>query len=148
MDEDPEESGGLFVRVLLQLGLNLDDECRGHGGEQTGLSLGLTCVRRIWLETHEYQGGVQIFVVPLDEFLIVFFGLLMVLFVEFGPKILLGRPFVPFLAVVEGFNTNQKEWDAGRYPSAGFPSSTAAPPLPCPSIVARLGSDVNDSARH
>ena len=28
---------------------------------------------------------------PLDEFLIAFFGLLVVLFVEFGPRILLGR---------------------------------------------------------
>jgi len=49
---------------------------------------------------------------PLDEFLIVFFGLFVVLFVEFGPKILLDR-----LSILS--------W-------AGFPSSTASPPLPCP----------------
>ena len=91
MDEDAKESGGLFVWVFLQLGLDLSDECRGHGREQTGLSFGLARVRRILLETHEYQGGGQIFVVSLDEFLVVFFSLLMVLFVEFSTNILLDR---------------------------------------------------------
>ena len=91
MDEDSEESGGLLVWVSLQLGLDLDDERRGHGGEQTGLSLGLARVGRIWLETHEYQGGVQIFVVFLDEIFIIFFGLFAVVLVEFGTKILLVR---------------------------------------------------------
>ena len=37
MDEDAEESGRLLVRVLLELGLDLDDERGSHGGEQTGL---------------------------------------------------------------------------------------------------------------
>ena len=37
IDEDAEESGGLFVGVLLELGVDLDDECRGHGRKQTGL---------------------------------------------------------------------------------------------------------------
>ena len=91
MDEDAEERGGLFVWVFLQLGLDLDDECRGHGGEQTSLSLELGCVRRVCLKTHKYQGGVQIFVVSLDEFLVVFVGLLVVVLVEFSAEILLGR---------------------------------------------------------
>ena len=85
MDEDAKESGGLFVWVSLQLGLDLDDECRGHGREQTGLSLKLARVRRIWLETHEYQGGVQIFVVSLDEVLVILFGLLVVFRPEHPP---------------------------------------------------------------
>ena len=37
MDEDAEESGSLFVRVRLELGVDLDDEGRGNGGEQTSL---------------------------------------------------------------------------------------------------------------
>jgi len=89
VDEDAEESGGLFVRVRLQLGLDLDDECRGYGGEQTGLSLESARVRRICLETHKYQGGVQIFVMPLDEFLVIFFGLLVIALIEFSTRLLL-----------------------------------------------------------
>jgi len=34
---DPEESGGLISWVWLELGVDLDDEGRGNGGEQTGL---------------------------------------------------------------------------------------------------------------
>jgi hypothetical protein len=37
VDKDAEESGGLVVRVLLEVRVDLDDECRGDGGEQTGL---------------------------------------------------------------------------------------------------------------
>ena len=37
IDEDTEEGGGLFIRVLLELRLNLDDECRRHCGKQTSL---------------------------------------------------------------------------------------------------------------
>jgi len=37
VDEDAEESGRLFVWVRLELGLDLDDERRSHGGKQTGL---------------------------------------------------------------------------------------------------------------
>jgi hypothetical protein len=35
--EDSEESGGLLGRVWLELGMDLDDEGRGDGGEQTSL---------------------------------------------------------------------------------------------------------------
>jgi len=45
-------------------------------------------------QTHEYQGGIQIFVVLLHKFLVVFFGLFVVMPVEFGAMILLGRPYV------------------------------------------------------
>jgi len=37
VDDDTEESGGLFIRVSLELGVDLDDECGGYGGEQTGM---------------------------------------------------------------------------------------------------------------
>ena len=37
VDEDTEESGRLFERVRLELGVDLDDECGGHGGEYTSL---------------------------------------------------------------------------------------------------------------
>ena len=37
VDEDTEESGCPFIRVSLEPGVNLDDECGGHDGEQTTL---------------------------------------------------------------------------------------------------------------
>jgi len=37
MNEDAEESDGFIVRVSLELGVDLDDERGGYGGEQTGL---------------------------------------------------------------------------------------------------------------
>ena len=37
VDEDAEEGGRLFIWVRLELGLDLGDERRSHGGEQTGL---------------------------------------------------------------------------------------------------------------
>ena len=37
VDEDAEESGGLSVRVRLELGVDLDDECGSDGREQTSL---------------------------------------------------------------------------------------------------------------
>jgi len=86
--EDAEESGGLFVRVLLQPGVDLGDEHRCHGGERTGLSLGLAWVRRICPGTHEYQGCVQISITPLDEFLVVLFSRFALVLVEFCTKIL------------------------------------------------------------
>ena len=37
VDEDAEEGGSLVTRVGLELGLDVEDECRGNGGEQTSL---------------------------------------------------------------------------------------------------------------
>jgi hypothetical protein len=37
VEKDAEESGCLVVRIGLELGVDLDDERRGDGGEQTGL---------------------------------------------------------------------------------------------------------------
>jgi len=37
VDEDTEESGGLFVRVRLELGVDLDDEGGGDGRKKTSL---------------------------------------------------------------------------------------------------------------
>ena len=49
------------------------------------------CPSSLCLETYEYQGGIQILVMPLDEFLVIFFGLLVIFFVEFSPRILLDQ---------------------------------------------------------
>jgi len=46
VDEDTEESCGYIVRVFLEVGVDLDDECGGDGGEQTGLSLSLARFRK------------------------------------------------------------------------------------------------------
>ena len=37
VDQHTEEGSCLFIWVWLELGLDLDDECRSHGGEQTSL---------------------------------------------------------------------------------------------------------------
>jgi len=37
VDKDAEESGCLFVRVLPELGVDLDDERGSDGGKQTSL---------------------------------------------------------------------------------------------------------------
>jgi len=51
------------------------------------------------LQTHEYQGRVQIFLMFLHKILVVLFGLLAVVFVEFSTKILLDPPCVAPRAV-------------------------------------------------
>jgi len=37
LDEDTEKGGGLIVGVRQEVGVDLDDECGGDGGEQTSL---------------------------------------------------------------------------------------------------------------
>ena len=37
VDKNTEETSGLFVWIGLELGVDLDNECRSHGGEETGL---------------------------------------------------------------------------------------------------------------
>jgi hypothetical protein len=37
VDKNTEESGGLVVRIRLELGIDLDDECGGDCGKQTSL---------------------------------------------------------------------------------------------------------------
>ena len=37
VDKDTEEGGGLIIRIGLESGIDIDDEGRSHGGEQTGL---------------------------------------------------------------------------------------------------------------
>jgi len=37
VDKNAEESGGLVIRVRLEVGVDLDDECGGDGREQTSL---------------------------------------------------------------------------------------------------------------
>ena len=44
VDEDAEESGGLSVRVRLELGVDLDDECGSDCGKQSSLIRLLTGV--------------------------------------------------------------------------------------------------------
>ena len=43
VEEDTEEGGGLFVQVWLELGVDLDDEGRSDGGEQTSLTCESEC---------------------------------------------------------------------------------------------------------
>jgi hypothetical protein len=98
MDKNAEEGGGLVVRVRLELGVDLDDECGGDGGEQTSLHQVQHGYTEASHETHEDQGGVQILVVLLHEFPIVLLGLLAVVFVESSPVVLLSGLWILYLA--------------------------------------------------
>jgi len=145
VEDNTKEGGGLFFWVRLQLGMDLDDECQCHDGEKAGLSSGLACVCCISLQTHQYQDCVQISVMPLDEFLVIFLGRFAVGRIEFSTKVLLDQLFVLSWAV--GFGVNREERKAGRYLSASSPPSTASPPLLCSPTVPQLGSDVRDPVR-
>lgn len=70
--------------------MDLDDEGRSNGGEQTSLRPKSTHVRLsdVYI-TYEYQRCVRILVMLLHEFSIVFLGLLAIMFIEPGTKILL-----------------------------------------------------------
>jgi len=61
---------------------------------------------RAMCTTYEYQCRVQIFVILLHEFLIVLLGLLAVMFIEFGAKILWQTPVL--LLSVERINNSGK----------------------------------------
>jgi len=145
VEGNTKERDGLFFWVRSQLGTELDDERQGHDGEQTGLSSGLACVCCISLQTHRYQDCVQISVMPLDEFLVIFFGHFAVGRVEFSTNVLLGRLFVLSWAV--GFDVNQEERKVGRYLSASSLPSTTSPLLLCSPTVPELGPNVRDPVR-
>ena len=90
VDEDTEESSGLVVGVRLELGVDLDGECGGDGGEQTGLYHELVRVARQIRKAHKYESGVQVFVVLLDEIPVVLFCFTVVNVIECSSGILLG----------------------------------------------------------
>jgi len=46
VDQDTEESCSHVVRVLLEVGVDLDDKCGGDGGEETSLSPSLARFRQ------------------------------------------------------------------------------------------------------
>jgi len=72
----PEVGFRAFSGVWLKLRLNVDDEGGANRGEQTGLGTWSTlCSERGTAETHENQGGVEIFIVLLHVFGIVLHGL-------------------------------------------------------------------------
>jgi len=96
MNEDAEESYSHVVRVLLEVGVDLDDECGGDGGEQTGLSLSLAANAGTPCETHENQSCIQILVMLLYELLVVPLSLLVVMREELSPVILLGGWYILF----------------------------------------------------
>ena len=91
VDKDTEESHGFIVRVLLELGVDLDDECGGNGGEQTSLLPCQYASTKTSCETNEDQSGVQIFIVLLHELPVVLLSLPMVIFEESSPMIPFGE---------------------------------------------------------
>ena len=56
--KNSKEGCGDVVRVLLEVGVDLDDECGGDGREQTSLQLGQHVYPSTVGETHEDQSGV------------------------------------------------------------------------------------------
>ena len=87
--KNAEEGCSLIVRVLLQVGLDIDDECGGDGGEQTGLSPSSIRVSQSFRRTHEYQSGIQVLVVLFHELLIILLSLLAVVLEETSSVVLL-----------------------------------------------------------
>ena len=83
VDENAEESSGLFVWVRLELGVDLEDEGGSDGGEKTSLRSGSASMhmQAAW-GTHKYQGRVQLLVVPLRKFLVIPFSHLPITFIE------------------------------------------------------------------
>ena len=94
VEEDAEKSSGFFVRIRLELGLDLNDEGRGHSREQTSLLSELAYIYPNRFKPHEYQGRVQVFVVFLHKLLIVLLGFLTVVVVESGTKVSFRRVLV------------------------------------------------------
>ena len=90
VEEDAEEGDGLFIGIGLELGVELNDKCRGDCGEQTSLCAKLAheAIDATW-RTHEYQGRVQVLVMFLEEPLVILLGNLLVVFVEPNSVILL-----------------------------------------------------------
>ena len=79
VNEDAEEGGGLVTR---ELRIDLDDERRGNGRKQSGLTPQLAGPQRNFGGAHEDQGCVQILVIFLDKFFVVLLGDLAVVLVE------------------------------------------------------------------
>jgi len=135
VDEDTEESGGLLDLVGLELGVDLDDECGGDDGEQTGLYYESTRVTLSARKTHKYESGIQILVVFLDEFSVVLFCFTAVHVVEFHSATPLGcwRVIPP---------TAQGCKDVSGLHGAGLTHPLAAYPVPyfrSPSLSQALG---------
>ena len=89
VDKDAEERSGLVVWVLLEVGVDLYDECGADGGEETSLSPLLKNVRTNFIQTHEDQRVVQIFIMLLHEVLVVPLSLHVVVPEELSPMPLL-----------------------------------------------------------
>ena len=110
INQDTKEGGSLLARIRLKLGLDLGDERGSYNGEQTGLS----CMsefappsRRI--QTHEYQGRIQVFTMSLHKCFIVSFCLHTVVVIKLGAVILLRR--VPGFLGAAGVISVQRKRD-------------------------------------
>jgi len=90
VDQDAEESGGLFVWVGLELGIDFDDEGRSHSREQTGLMFKLARVRQGARRTDKYQRSIQVFVVLAYELSVIILRFLAIYFIEPCTVILCG----------------------------------------------------------
>jgi len=96
VDEDTEEGGSLTVRVGSELGLDIDDEYGGDGGEQTSLWPSEHVDTQVLCETHEYQSCAQITIVLVHELPVIPISLPAIVFIESRPVILLRRQYVLF----------------------------------------------------
>ena len=100
--ENTKESSSLAVGIGLELGVDLDDEGGGDCREQTGLYhvVRMSSFKRR-RGTHEDQSCAQVFVVFLEEFLVVLFCHLVIVPIEPGPMALYrAGGLFPFRAVV------------------------------------------------
>ena len=82
--DDLEERVVHFFEIRLKFTLDIDDESGRDCGEQTGLlpTWGSHDVEAHGENAHEYQRGIQIFIVPLDKVAVIIVRCLVELIVE------------------------------------------------------------------
>ena len=91
VDENTKEGGSLVIGIGLELRVELDDKSGGDRREQTSLCPLLAPVGKTRWKTHENQGCVQVFIMLLEEILVILLGNLAVVLVEPSPMIHLSR---------------------------------------------------------
>ena len=82
VEEDAGESDSLFVRIELELRMDLDNEGENHCGEQTSLSREPAPINEGECKTHKYQCRVQVLVMLSRELPVVLFGILVMVSIK------------------------------------------------------------------
>ena len=98
IDEDAQQGSSLVVRIGLELGVDIEDKCRCDGGEQASLLPSLARVHENITRTHKDQRGAQVFIVFLEEFLVILLRNLTVLLVKLSLMVFISGRYILSLA--------------------------------------------------